>query len=391
MIQRISALALVAAALLAAPASAQRTLNPGQLTRGTLSSSDPRLPDRTYYDEYMFAGRRGETVIVTLESDAFDAYLYLGTMRRGTFQELARDDDGGGTQNARLEYRLPEDGTYVIRASSLAPTTGEYRITLVGGSSGGGWSSGGNGTGTYERPGQNGGYIRAGEPVRGRLRTSDPTLDDGGPFHIYRYSGRRGERLSVNLRSVDFDAYLVVGTPGGRHGIQSPLGRDDDSGGGHDARLDVTLPNDGEYAIRVNAVIRGTGEYTLDVQSSLGGGYTDPPRGGFDEDEAVDELLVGRWELRERSYRNGTGMGRITIDEDGGYVWRRNGRVLRGQLVAIQPRRMFGAETEYYAVNDGREEFYLYIVNDRGRRTLRMNSRLNDTVVAEGQPEAGSY
>jgi hypothetical protein len=126
-------LPFVAVALTAGSAAAQRPIVPGEVTRGTLSSGAPRTQDGSYYDAWTFAGRRGETVIVTMESRSFDTYLYLGTARRGSYQEIARDDDGGNGTNSRMEVRLPEDGTYLIRASSLRQATGPYTLTLDGG------------------------------------------------------------------------------------------------------------------------------------------------------------------------------------------------------------------------------------------------------------------
>src|SRR5687767_11666598 len=102
-------LALAAAALTAGSATAQEPIIPSEVTRGSLNIGIPRTPDGRPYDFWVFAGRRGETVIITMESRSFDTYLYLGTLRRGSFQEIARDDDGGNGTNSRLEVRLPED------------------------------------------------------------------------------------------------------------------------------------------------------------------------------------------------------------------------------------------------------------------------------------------
>lgn len=78
-----------------------------------------------------------------------------------------------------------------------------------------------------------------------------------------------GERITITLRSTEFDAELVLGLRGSRHGVGTALTRDDDSGGGRGARIDFALPNDGEYVIRANALLPGTGDYLLEVESSL--------------------------------------------------------------------------------------------------------------------------
>lgn len=412
-------LPLAAAALAAGSAQAQRSIVPGEITRETLSSGDPRQSNGTYYDDYVFAGRRNETVIVTMESSSFDTYLYLGTTRRGTFTELQRDDDGGNGTNSRIEMRLPDDGTYVIRASSLSQRTGAYTLTLNGGraTGGGRYDDPGPVDPAYDAPGyadRNGGRIRAGERVRGRLASGDPTLDNGAPFHLYSYDGRRGERVTITLRSNDFDAYLVIGARGGRHGIGTVLARDDDGGGGrdgHDARIEVTLPSDGEQVIRVNPLMTEHGEYRLEVESSLGGRYDDRPGsrprpGGYDDrddyaDEELDSRLIGRWGLTAPGAqvspgdwnsvsRNAT-QGFLTIEEDGAYAWRKNGRLLRGQLVPFTPRRDARPGVSYYLINDGRDEFYLFFTEYRGQRYLQLNARGSGTAVAHGYREGGSW
>jgi hypothetical protein len=414
-------LPLAAVALTAGSAAAQRPIVPGEITRGALSTSDPRLPNGTYYDDYVFAGRRNETVIVTLESGTFDTYLYLGTMRRGTFTELQRDDDGGNGTNSRLEVRLPEDGTYVIRASALSSRTGGYTLTLNGGRAVGddNWYDAPPADPVYDSPvydARNGGPVEAGERIRGRLSSGDATLDNGAPFHLYWYNGRRGERLTLTLRSDDFDSYLVIGTRGGRHGIGTVLARDDDSGGGrdgHDSRIDFTLPNDGEVAIRVNPLMVEEGEYLLEVESSLGGRNPDRPQvmprprprddADPDEfyDEEIDSRLLGRWGLTVPGARlnqddwssvtANASMGILTIEEDGAYAWRKSGRLLRGQLVPFTPRRDARPGVAYYLINDGRDEFYVFFTESRGRRYMQVNRRNTDVVVAYGYREGGSW
>ena len=104
--------------------------------------------------------------------------------------------------------------------------------------------------------------IRMGQTVRGALAASDPTAEDGSYYDLFSYTGRRGERLSVNLTSSAFDAFVSLGQMQG--GEFKALQSDDDGAGGTDARLEVTLPSDGTFVIRANSLSEGeTGAYTL--------------------------------------------------------------------------------------------------------------------------------
>lgn len=104
----------------------------GQTVQGTLSDTDALADDESYYDAYAFTGRAGERVTVTMRSDAFDAFLALGRMVGGQFEQIETNDDGGDDgSNARIAFTLPEAGTYVIRANSLsAGSTGAYTLTV---------------------------------------------------------------------------------------------------------------------------------------------------------------------------------------------------------------------------------------------------------------------
>jgi hypothetical protein len=109
--------------------------------------------------------------------------------------------------------------------------------------------------------------IAAGQTVSGRLTTSDPTLDDGSHFHVYRLVARAGERYQVTLRSDDFDAFLAFGRSAGST-CSDDCVTDDDGAGGTDSRLRVTTPAAGTYEIRVNTLGGGeTGAYRLSVEA----------------------------------------------------------------------------------------------------------------------------
>jgi hypothetical protein len=115
------------------PAVAPRPvrLSRGQPVNGRLEAGDAENEeDGRWTDHYVITGRAGERIRVTMAAEAFDAYLSIGRMVDGAFQELASNDDEGeqGT-NSAVEVELPEAGEYVIIATSFAAGgEGEYRI-----------------------------------------------------------------------------------------------------------------------------------------------------------------------------------------------------------------------------------------------------------------------
>lgn len=125
------------------------------------------------------------------------------------------------------------------------------------------------------------GAIRVGAPaLHGVLEAGDAAFSDGGFFDLYHFQARRGQRLTVTLRSEDFDAYLRVAHARAADDVDW-LGEDDDGGIGTNARLTVTAPADGEYWIAVSAYDEAPGAYELAVREAAGDDGED--RAGLDE------------------------------------------------------------------------------------------------------------
>lgn len=110
------------------------------------------------------------------------------------------------------------------------------------------------------------GWIRAGETRTGTLSPSDPVQEDESHYDEWAFRGREGERIQVDLRSPDFDAFLAFGMQ--MDGEAHTLHSDDDGGDGTDSRLTIDLPATGVYVITANSLSGGeTGGYTLSVIS----------------------------------------------------------------------------------------------------------------------------
>ena len=102
----------------APPPAATVALSHGRTVEGRIDEGDEEGEEGPF-DLYSYEGRAGEVIVIRMDSDAFDPYLAIGRETDGEWRELDKDDDGGLGTNAHLEYRLPEDGRYLIRARPL--------------------------------------------------------------------------------------------------------------------------------------------------------------------------------------------------------------------------------------------------------------------------------
>ena len=109
----------------------------GQTINGTLSINDCPLDDGSFYDVYSFSATAGTQVSVSMQSSAFDTFLFLNNPDGSV---LALDDDGGGGTNSRIGFiTLPTTGTYTIFANSFWTPgdpqgdggVGAYSLTLT--------------------------------------------------------------------------------------------------------------------------------------------------------------------------------------------------------------------------------------------------------------------
>ncbi|MFJ6024553.1 PPC domain-containing protein [Brevundimonas sp. NPDC092305] len=209
----------------------------GQSQNGQLSDTDPETDTGDAFDAYSWRARQGERVAIVLESEDFDPVVRIGRMNGGAFEQLGENDDGGEDGlNSRLVFTAPSNGEYVIRAMSLSGSAeGRYRLALEEGP-----------------PPVQAQPIAVGDTANGELANDSKTSR-------YRFTGRAGQRVRVEMSSDDFDAFLELFDSN-----EASLATDDDgSGDGTDSRLIFTLPADGDYLIEARAFSEGTGDYTL--------------------------------------------------------------------------------------------------------------------------------
>lgn len=230
--------------------AAPRMPRPGRIAvgrdeTGSLGGNSAEDDDGKRYDAYAFRASAGERVKIDLESDDFDSFLRVGHIVNGAFVQMAENDDGGSSLNARLVFTAPQAGEYLIRVTSYnGSAEGDYRLSMEQGP-----------------PAPTAAPVTIGEETRGRLNSDSATSDSGAPADLYRFSGRAGQRVAITMKADGFDTYLELFDAN-----HNSLATDDDSAGDLNARLTHTLAEDGDYLIEARAFSSGEGPYTLNIE-----------------------------------------------------------------------------------------------------------------------------
>ena len=114
------------AAVIAIIAGSLGALLPGSSTRAEeiLQQQGSLAPMR---DEYSFEGEVGQTLTITMTSEEFDPLLIL---LGPDGEEIAVNDDYGGTLNSTIVTTLPSSGAYTILAGSYSGQGGMYDVAV---------------------------------------------------------------------------------------------------------------------------------------------------------------------------------------------------------------------------------------------------------------------
>lgn len=206
--------------------------------------------------------------------------------------------------------------------------------------------------------------LKLGDVVEGRLTAGSARHTDGTPYDSYVFQGKKGETVAVGMKASTFDSFLILR----KQGEARDLSNDDDSGGGRDALLRFTLPADGAYEIRANAVAKdGVGVYSLSLSERA--------------DVAADAGLPGATPLR---------MGQPV---DGALT---NASPLHDDLTPYQAFRFRGQAGERVAVDMKSQAFDAYLVVRRAGSTIDVVSNDDagggsDARVVYTLPATGDY
>lgn len=223
-------------------------------TSGVLEDRDGTEGDEgARHDDHVLRLEAGRRYRLTAESEAFDPVATLHAPGRG--EEVARNDDSGGTLNSRIAYSPPETGDYVLTVSSFAADgRGAYRATA---------ELAPPLPPPVSAPGERVSASGSWSLWQGALDASDPD-HDGRRFDDYLIRVEAGRRRYVSLEGNGFDALVQVLRPATRES-DSPeiLDQDDDAGAGLNAFLVFAPEEAGDYIVRVTSVGEGGGAYRL--------------------------------------------------------------------------------------------------------------------------------
>ncbi len=239
----------------AAPAIRQTgSISVGQSVEGELGEGDAEGDEGGRFDAWMLSAQAGDRIALTLRSEDFDALLLVGRMKSGEFEELARNDDGGDTNenddlilDSYLVFTAPDTGDYQIRATSFADDgEGAYVLTAEQGP-----------------PPPETMSLAFDTEVQGVLDTDDGVDGSGNRHDAYRFRVAAGQRIAIEMRSSDFDTYLELGRDDGA--TFEMIAEDDDGmGDDTDSRLVWTAEKGGDYVVHARSFSsEDEGDYTL--------------------------------------------------------------------------------------------------------------------------------
>ena len=79
---------------------------------------------------------------------------------------------------------------------------------------------------------------------------------------MFYFYGKRGQRVTIDLTSPDFDPVLWLDGPDDER-----IEENDDAAGKLDASITLTLPEDGDYSIGATSFERAVGAYSLSLRA----------------------------------------------------------------------------------------------------------------------------
>lgn len=213
----------------------------GTTHHGTLASGDEKLRSGEYVDRYTFQVSAGQRVMVDLESAAFDTYIIV---EPPSGKQVENDDFAGSQSHSRVDVVASQSGEWTALATSYeVGEKGAYTLQIAIGA-----TAADDGT-RFES---------------GALTSDDETLDSGEYADLYSLEVQAGEFIVVDLRSADFDPYLIVHAPEGEQ-----LDNDDHEGDASRSLISFAAASAGTVDIIATSYKPGeTGTYDVRIDRS---------------------------------------------------------------------------------------------------------------------------
>lgn len=100
--------------------------------------------------------------------------------------------------------------------------------------------------------------------LTGQLDSQSTRSDQGSYFNTHSFEGIAGQSVVIEMDGTQFDSVLVLQDPSGQK-----IAENDDSQGGTNSRVVITLPTTGRYTLVARSYSAGgTGNYTLSLQAA---------------------------------------------------------------------------------------------------------------------------
>ena len=226
------------------PESSVEALTAGQPLSASLGAGDFVLPNGEWSDRYSVSIQAGQRVVVGMVSEDIDTYI-VAQAPSGSSE--GNDDCDGDRARSCLDFIAQESGDWLFYATSYqAEDDGTYTLQVDVG---------------MPEPDPE---TTASDTQRwsGALAAGDTTIDSGEYIDAYAVSGAAGERWVVDLRSTEFDPFLIVRAPD-----LTQEQNDDFDGDRTRSLLDLTLSQTGDYGIAVTTYRAGeSGRYDLTLR-----------------------------------------------------------------------------------------------------------------------------
>lgn len=110
----------------------------GQIINNSLAEGDRIRENGSFVNLYQFQGRAGQQVVIEMTSQKINSLLSLFQVSESSegqifYSKITENDDrGAGDFNAQIDMTLPEDGVYIIVATSQQRgETGNYSLQVT--------------------------------------------------------------------------------------------------------------------------------------------------------------------------------------------------------------------------------------------------------------------